>query len=88
VADGEQAGEAGQQHQPQAHDGIDQHEGHLRQPVLGNSHGRGQQPAGQQAVPEDVPAMLGQVDVLGVAGLEDETHQTFLRIFRRTGRWA
>jgi hypothetical protein len=81
VPDRELPGEAGQQHQPQADDAVDQHEGQLRQPVLGQQPGRGDQHRTQEAIPEHVAAVLGEGDVLGVAGLEDEAHQTFFRSF-------
>jgi hypothetical protein len=74
VAQREQAGEAGQQHQAEADDAVDQHEGELGQPVLGKEPGRGDQQQAQRAVPEHVAAVPGQLNVLAVVGLEDETH--------------
>jgi hypothetical protein len=81
MAEREQAGEAGEQHQAEADHRVDEDEGELRQPVLRDDPGRGQHRQHQQAVPEHVPAVLGQADVLQVAGLEEEAHQTFLRSF-------
>jgi len=83
LTDRDLAGVARQQHQAQAHDGVDQHETELRQPVLLKQHGRNQQHRHQCAVPESMTLMLGERDILLVAGLEDETHgnQTFLRSF-------
>ncbi|MNT51266.1 hypothetical protein D3C72_1882260 [compost metagenome] len=75
MAQRKQAGEAGQQHQPQAHHGVDQHKGELRQPVLLDHPGRGQQEQAQQAVPEHVPAVFGELDVLVVVGLENKPHR-------------
>ncbi len=74
VAQREQAGEAGQQHQAQAGNRIDQDEGQLGQPVFGEQPGCGQQQQQQGAVPEDMAAVLGEIDVLTVVSLEDKTH--------------
>ena len=78
VAQREQTGEAGQQHQPQAHNRVNQHKGELRQPVLVHQPGRCEQEQAQQAVPEHMAAVFGQPDVLVVIGLEQESH-TFFR---------
>ena len=43
MAEREQAGVAGEQHQPEADDGVDQHEGELGEPVLGEQPRRGEQ---------------------------------------------
>ncbi len=74
VPDRELPGEAGQQHQPQAHHRIDEHEVELREPVFVERPGRGQQREAEQRIPEAVPAVLGERDVLRVAGLEEEAH--------------
>jgi hypothetical protein len=74
VSQGKQAGEASQQHQAQAHDGVNEHEGELGQPVFLDHPRCRQQEQQQQAVPEHVPAMLGQLDVLVVVGLENKAH--------------
>jgi hypothetical protein len=70
MADGEEAGETGQQHQPQADDAVDQDEGELGQQVFRQQPRRCQQPQAQQPVPEDMAAVLGELDVLAVVGLE------------------
>ena len=67
MAEREQAGVAGQQHQAEADDRIDEDEGELGQPVLGHEPRRGEQRQHQQAVPERLPAVLDEADVLEVA---------------------
>ena len=79
MADREQAGEARQQHQPEPDDAVDQHEGQLRQPVLGKQPRRGEQHEQQHAVPEAMARVLRERDVLVVRGLEQEPHTFFLR---------
>ena len=81
VAEREQAGVAGEQHQAEADDGVDQHEGELGEPVLGEQPRRREQRGDEQAVPERLPAVLDEADVLEVGRLEEEAHQTFLRSF-------
>ena len=83
VADREQPGEAGQHHQPEADDAVDQDEGQLRQAVALQPPGCGDQRQHQQRIPDPVATVLGQHDVLVVARLEDESHAgyTFLRRF-------
>ena len=68
------AGEAGQQHQAEADDGVDADEGDLRQRVFRQQKRRGNQGNGQGGVPETLAAMLEQGDVLLVACLEYEMH--------------
>jgi hypothetical protein len=63
VAQRELAGEARQQHQPQADDAVDEHEGQLRQPVFGQQPGRGQQGSAAGRT-RTLAAVLGQADVL------------------------
>ncbi|MNV56452.1 hypothetical protein D3C71_1487360 [compost metagenome] len=90
VPEREQPREPGQQHEPQSHDGVDQHKGELGQPILGRHPGRSHQRQAQQAVPEHMAAMFGQAQVLFVAGLEDESHAVTpsCAAFRQTVRWA
>ena len=77
MADGKQPGKAGQHHQAQAHDRIDQDEGQLREQVLRHQPGRRQQQQAQQPIPEAMAVVLGQAQVLLVTGLEQKAHQTF-----------
>ena len=74
VAERDLPGEADEQHQPEADDRIDEDEVQLRQDVLAGDERRGEQHQAQQPVPEELPAVLEQADVLVVAGLEDEAH--------------
>jgi hypothetical protein len=77
VAERHLAGEAGQQHQAEADDGVDADEAELRQRIFRQHEGRGEQGHGQRGVPELLAAVLEQRDVLLVAGFEQEMHQTF-----------
>ena len=81
MAEREEAGVAGEQHQAEADDGVDQHERQLGEPVLGEQPRRGEQREHEQAIPERLPAVLDEADVLEVGRLEEEAHQTFLRSF-------
>ena len=75
MAQGEQASEAGQQHQPKPRNRVDQDKGQLRQPVLGKQPGCRYQQQHQRAVPEHMAGVLGKIDVLPVVGFEDKSHE-------------
>ena len=77
MAQRKQPGKAGQQHQAQARDGIDEHKGQLCQPVFGKQPGGCQQQQPQGAVPEDMARVLGKTEVLPVVSFENETHGVF-----------
>ena len=80
MAERDLPGVADQQHQPETDDGVDADEMKLREHVAADEERRGEQQHAEQAVPEDLSAMLEQADVLVVIGLEDEAHlQTFFR---------
>ena len=79
MAERDLPGIADQQHQPEADDRIDADEMQLREHVLADQERRRDQQRGEHAIPEDLPAVLEQANVLVVVGLEDEPHvQTFL----------
>src|ERR1041384_7362482 len=69
-------GIADEQHQPEADDRIDADELQLREHVAADQIRRGEQQHAEQAVPEQLPAVLEQADVLVVVGFENETHQS------------
>ena len=74
MAERDLPGVADQQHQPETDDGVDADEMELRQHVAADQERRCEQQHAEQAVPEDLSAVLEQADVLVVIGLEDETH--------------
>ena len=74
VAKGGLPGEARQDDQRHADDGVDEDEHHLALEVAADQIGRGDHHRQQHAVGPPVAAVLQQLDVLVVVGLEDETH--------------
>ncbi len=84
------AGEAGEDDQRHAHDGVDEDEDDLALQVAAHEIGRGDGHRQQQAVGPPVAAVLQQLDVLVVVGLEDETHglRPSCACWDRTGRAA
>ena len=75
------AGEAGEDQQPDADDGVDEYEHQLALQIRSDQKRRQQDDNEQRAVGPRIAAVLEQADVLVVIGLEDRTHrrlQTFL----------
>src|SRR6476661_1736870 len=69
-------GVPGEQHQAEANGRIDADELKLGENVAADEIRRRKKEQSEQPVPEDLPAVLKQPDVLRVAGLEEETHQS------------
>src|SRR3954466_5009600 len=70
--------EAGQNHQPDADDGVDADEHQLAYQIAGEHERRDRQPHQQTAVGPEISAVRKQFDVVFIIGLEHEAHASDL----------